>query len=165
MDRPRAGGPRVTRPDGDKPIRSGMAKRPELGASAKPVVRLEQLTKRYTLDRQIITALKDVTLNIDEGVFLAIAGPSGSGKSTLLNLIGCLDTPSAGSLWIDDENVAEQTPDQLAGLRGPTIGFIFQTFTLFPVLTAAENVEYPLLKRADISPSERRARAFRHLKL
>jgi putative ABC transport system ATP-binding protein len=132
---------------------------------ARPVVRLEKLTKLYSLDRQIVTALNKITLSIDEGVFLAIAGPSGSGKSTLLNLIGCLDTPSSGGLWIDDENVADRTPDQLASLRGRTIGFIFQTFNLFPVLTAAENVEYPLLKRTDITYSERKARVHRYLKL
>jgi putative ABC transport system ATP-binding protein len=82
-----------------------------------------------------------------------------------LNLIGCLDTPTAGRLWIDDENVADRTPDQLATLRGRTIGFIFQTFNLFPVLTAAENIEYPLLKRTDISASERKQRVYRYLRL
>jgi putative ABC transport system ATP-binding protein len=126
---------------------------------------VEQLTKQYRLDDQVMTALNGVNLNIDEGQFLAIAGPSGSGKSTLLNLIGCIDTPTSGRLWIDGENVAERTPDQLAGLRARAIGFIFQTFNLFPVLTAAENVEYPLLKRTEISAVERRQRVMRYLKL
>ena len=129
------------------------------------VVRAEQVTKQYYLDSQLITALNGVTLNIDEGVFLAIAGPSGSGKSTLLNLIGCIDTPTSGRLWIDGEDVAERTPDELASLRARTIGFVFQTFNLFPVLTAAENIEYPLLKRSDISTRERRGRVDHFLEL
>ncbi len=131
--------------------------------SARTVVRIEHVSKQYHLDGQSLTALNDVNLNIDEGVFLAIAGPSGSGKSTLLNLIGCIDTPSSGRIWIDGEDVAERTPDQLAGLRARAIGFIFQTFNLFPVLTAAENVEYPLLKRSDISAAKRRKQVLRYL--
>ena len=91
-------------------------------------------------------------------MFLAIAGPSGSGKSTLLNLIGCIDTPTSGRLWIDGEEVADAHAGPARGLRARAIGFIFQTFNLFPVLTAAENVEYPLLKRNDIDARERRAR-------
>ena len=133
--------------------------------SATTVVRIEHVTKRYAMDSQLVTALNDINLNIDEGVFLAIAGPSGSGKSTLLNLIGCIDTPSSGRLWIDGEDVAERTPDQLAGLRARAIGFIFQSFNLFPVLTAAENVEYSLLKRTDIGAAERRKRVLRYLSL
>ena len=129
------------------------------------VVRVEQVTKRYDLDGQRVTALSGVSLNIEEGVFLAIAGPSGSGKSTLLNLIGCIDTPSSGSLWIDGEDVATRTPDQLAALRARAIGFVFQTFNLFPVLTAAENVEYPLLKRSEIGMAERRDRVREYLAL
>jgi len=133
--------------------------------SAPTVVRIEHLSKHYRLDSQLVTALKDINLNIEEGVFLAIAGPSGSGKSTLLNLIGCIDTPTSGRLWIDGEDVAKRTPDQLAGLRARAIGFIFQTFNLFPVLTAAENVEYPLLKRTDIGAAERSERVLRYLSL
>ena len=83
-------------------------------------------------------------------MFLAIAGPSGSGKTTLLNLIGCIDTPTRGKIYIDDRDVSGKTPNELADLRARTIGFIFQTFNLLPVLTAAENVEYPLLQRPDI---------------
>jgi putative ABC transport system ATP-binding protein len=104
-------------------------------------------------------------VNIEEGVFLAIAGPSGSGKSTLLNLIGCIDTPTSGGVWIDGEDVAKRTPDQLAGLRARAIGFVFQSFNLFPVLTAAENVEYPLLKRSEIGASERAERVRKYLDL
>lgn len=133
-------------------------------ASAKALVRVEQVTKQYRLGSQLVTALNAINLNIDEGVFLAIAGPSGSGKSTLLNLIGCIDTPSAGRLWIDGENVAKRSPDELAELRARAIGFVFQTFNLFPVLTAAENVEYPLLKRK-MATAERKKRVEKYLGL
>jgi len=128
-----------------------------------PVVQAESVTKTYRLGTQTVSALQKVDLRIDEGVFLAIAGPSGSGKSTLLNMIGCIDTPSSGRLLIDGEDIASRTPDQLAGLRRRSIGFIFQTFNLFPVLTAAENVEYPLLRRNDIMAEERRRRVERYL--
>jgi putative ABC transport system ATP-binding protein len=129
-----------------------------------PVVRIERVTKTYTLDGQSITALDQVNLNIEAGVFLAIAGPSGSGKSTLLHLMGCIDTPTSGRILIDGEDVAMRSPDQLAGLRGRTIGFVFQSFNLFPVLTAAENVEYPLLKGA-LSQADRRERVSYYLEM
>ena len=122
------------------------------------VVRVEDVTKEYLLGEQVIRALRDVTLSIERGVFLAIAGPSGSGKTTLLNLIGCIDTPTRGKIYINDEDVSGKTADELADLRARTIGFIFQTFNLLPVLTAAENVEYPLLQRKDLSRDERRRR-------
>ncbi len=122
------------------------------------VVRVDHVSKYYLLGEQKVQALKDITLAIEPGVFLAIAGPSGSGKTTLLNLIGCIDTPSSGKIFINDHDVSGKTPDQLADLRASTIGFIFQTFNLLPVLTAAENVEYPLLQRKALSKSERRER-------
>src|SRR5690348_10366860 len=104
------------------------------------VVQLERIFKEYLLGSQPVHALRDVTLAIEEGVFLAIAGPSGSGKSTLLNLIGCIDTPTSGKIRINGVDVSGRDPDQLADLRARTIGFIFQTFNLFPVLSAYENV-------------------------
>ena len=122
------------------------------------VVRIEHVYKDYLLGEQKVQALKDITLSIEPGVFLAIAGPSGSGKTTLLNLIGCIDTPSSGRIYINDQDVSGRTPDQLADLRNRTIGFIFQTFNLLPVLSAAENVEYPLLQRSDVSAAERKKR-------
>lgn len=127
------------------------------------VVRVEHVSKTYRLGEQTVRALDDVTLSIEEGVFLAIAGPSGSGKSTLLNLIGCIDTPDAGRIEIDGKDVSGRTPDQLADLRARTIGFIFQTFNLMPVLSARENVEYPLLQLRDVSRSERQTRVARFL--
>ncbi len=122
------------------------------------VVRIENVSKFYNLGNQRVDALNDIDLIVEEGEFLAIAGPSGSGKSTLLNLIGCIDTPSSGNIYIAGKQVANHTPDQLADLRARTIGFIFQTFNLLPVLSAEENVEYPLLQFKDITKSERRER-------
>jgi putative ABC transport system ATP-binding protein len=129
------------------------------------LVQVENVSKDYMLDLQRVDALKDVTLSIEEGVFLAIAGPSGSGKSTLLNLIGCIDTPSSGRILIDGQDVSGQTPDQLADLRARTIGFVFQTFNLLPVLSAEENVEYPLLQLPELGKDERRERVAHFLKV
>ena len=120
------------------------------------VVRVEHVSREYRLGEQTVKALDDVSLQVEEGVFLAIAGPSGSGKSTLLNLIGCIDTPSSGRIEIDGRDVSNRTPDELADLRARSIGFIFQTFNLMPVLSAAENVEYPLLQLPELSRRERR---------
>lgn len=122
------------------------------------VVRVEKVFKDYLLGNQIVQALANITLDIEPGVFLAISGPSGSGKTTLLNMIGCIDKPSEGKIFINDQEVTRLSSDQLADLRSRTTGFIFQTFNLLPVLSAAENVEYPLLYRRDISKQERQQR-------
>lgn len=122
------------------------------------VVRIERVFKDYLLGEQIVQAVNDITLAIEPGVFLAIAGPSGSGKTTLLNLIGCIDKPTSGKIFLNGEDVTTKTPDELADLRARSIGFIFQTFNLLPVLSAAENVEYPLLQRRDIAADERAKR-------
>ncbi len=127
------------------------------------LVRLENVFKDYTLGEQQVQALKDISLDINSGEFLAIAGPSGSGKSTLLNLIGCIDTPSSGNIFINEQDVSGKTPDQLSDLRARTIGFIFQTFNLFPVLSAEENVEYPLLQFKELSKTERHNRIVKFL--
>jgi len=127
------------------------------------LVRLENVFKEYMLGEQRVNALIDITLSIEDGSFVAIAGPSGSGKSTILNLIGCIDTPSKGSVFVDGQDVSGKTPDQLAELRARTIGFIFQTFNLFPVLSAEENVEYPLLQLKDVRATERRERIRKYL--
>jgi putative ABC transport system ATP-binding protein len=129
------------------------------------VVRIERVFKDYMLGDQIVQALNDITLSIDSGSFLAISGPSGSGKSTMLNLIGCIDLPTTGKVFINDQDVTEMSPNQLADLRARTIGFIFQTFNLLPVLSAEENVEFPLLQRKDVSASERRKRVQYFLKV
>jgi putative ABC transport system ATP-binding protein len=122
------------------------------------VVRVERVYKDYPLGGQTVQALKDVTLAIEAHVFLAIAGPSGSGKTTLLNLIGCIDTPTRGKIFINEQDVSGKTSDELADLRAHAIGFIFQTFNLLPVLSAAENIEYPLLQRHGVSKAERQRR-------
>src|SRR6266496_4811801 len=129
------------------------------------VVRIEHVSKSYNLGNQRVEALRSVDLTIDEGDFLAIAGPSGSGKSTLLNLIGCIDIPSSGNVFIAGNRVSDQNPDQLADLRARTIGFIFQTFNLLPVLSAEENVEYPLLQFKELSVAERQQRVQRYLEV
>lgn len=129
------------------------------------VVRLEHVYKDYRLGEQKVQALTDVSLAIAAGVFLAIAGPSGSGKTTLLNLIGCIDAPTSGQIFINGDDVSGKSSDELADLRSRSIGFIFQTFNLLPVLSAVENVEYPLLHRRDMSRSERRRRTTSFLDL
>ena len=129
------------------------------------LVRIEGVTKEYQLGDQKVVALHDITLTIDEGVFLAIAGPSGSGKTTLLNIIGCIDTPSRGKVFIDDSEVTGLSANALADLRARTTGFIFQTFNLFPVLSAAENVEYPLLQLPEVSRKERQSRVDRYMSM
>jgi putative ABC transport system ATP-binding protein len=127
------------------------------------LIRVDKVSKEYRLGEQTVVALHNVSLSIEEGVFLAIAGPSGSGKSTLLNLIGCIDTPTRGRLFIDGRDTSGRTPDELAELRARTIGFIFQTFNLLPALSAEENVEYPLLQFKELDKAERRARVSRYL--
>lgn len=127
------------------------------------LVRVEGVTKQYLLGDQTVTALDDITLSFEEGVFLAIAGPSGSGKTTLLNIMGCIDIPTRGKVYIDDVEVTGRSPNALADLRARTTGFIFQNFNLFPVLTAAENVEYPLLQLPEVSREERRKRVAKFL--
>jgi len=127
------------------------------------LIRVENVSKQYRLGDQLVPALHRVSLTIEEGVFLAIAGPSGSGKSTLLNLIGCIDTPTRGRILIDGRDTSGRTPDELADLRARSIGFIFQTFNLFPVLSAEENVEYPLLQFKELDREERRARVAKFL--
>ena len=108
------------------------------------VVRVENVSKEYVLGKQRVTALKDVTLSVAEGEFLAIAGPSGSGKSTLLNLLGGLALPSAGQILIDGADITKMDESQRAAFRLQTIGIIYQTDNLIPFLTALENVMLPL---------------------
>ena len=110
-----------------------------------PAVAALDVTKDYALGRTRVSALRGVTLEVARGEFLAVAGPSGSGKSTLLNLMGCLDHPTTGRVLVGGQDVASLDDDALSDLRARRIGFIFQTFNLIPVLSALENVEFPLL--------------------
>src|SRR2546430_17742611 len=105
------------------------------------IVRLERVSKQYRLGSHHVQALNDVSFTVAAGSLLAIAGPSGSGKSTLLNLIGHIDVPTSGRVIVAGHDITGKSPDALAELRARTVGFIFQTFNLFPVLTAEENVE------------------------
>jgi len=129
------------------------------------VVRVEHVFKEYKLGNQTVQALEDISMVVAPGRFLAIAGPSGSGKTTLLNLIGCIDTPTRGDIFIGEEMVSRKTPDELADLRARTLGFVFQTFNLLPVLTAWENVEYPMLQRRDLGKKERQERVKHYLEV
>lgn len=123
------------------------------------VVSVENVTKIYRLGKTQISALTDIQMEVAEGEFVCVVGPSGSGKTTLLNLVGCLDLPTSGVVWIEDQEVAALSSNQLAELRAERIGFIFQAFNLIPVLSAAENVEFPLLQKKGLgSGKERRAR-------
>ena len=121
------------------------------------IVNVEQVTRRFPLDHNAVTALDSLSLAIDRGEFLAISGPSGSGKSTLLNLIGCIDKPTSGRILIEGTDTSRLSASETSVLRREKIGFVFQTFNLIPVFTAAENVEYPLLVQG-LSTSERRRR-------
>jgi putative ABC transport system ATP-binding protein len=129
------------------------------------LISLKNVSKEYRLGDQWVPALRNISMTIEDGVFLAIAGPSGSGKSTLLNLIGCIDTPTRGEVLIDGALVSGRTPDELANMRARMIGFVFQTFNLFPVLTAEENVEYSLLQFKELSRDERRERVDQYLRM
>ena len=124
-------------------------------------VKVEDVSKDYALGRTRVPALRGVSLEVQPGEFIAVAGPSGSGKSTLLNLIGCLDHPTSGRILIGDQDVATLRDNALSDLRSRKIGFIFQTFNLIPVLSALENVEFPLLFRKN--GSDNRARALHAL--
>ena len=119
--------------------------------------RLVDVHKEYMLGTTRVPALRGVSLAIEPGEFVAVAGPSGSGKSTLLNLVGCLDHPTSGQVYVGDVDVATLDDDALSDLRARTIGFIFQTFNLIPVLSALENVEFPLLFQGAVKDSRARA--------
>ncbi|MBI4486861.1 MAG: ABC transporter ATP-binding protein [Acidobacteria bacterium] len=118
----------------------------------------EGLTKTYTKGAVRVEALTDVTFTIEPASFVSFIGPSGSGKTTLLNLVGALDRPTTGKLLVSDTDIAGLDRRSAAVFRGRTIGFIFQEFNLIPVLTAYENVEYPLLLVQHVAPGERRRR-------
>ncbi|MEO6874477.1 MAG: ABC transporter ATP-binding protein [Opitutaceae bacterium] len=122
------------------------------------VIDIEEVTKLYTMGEEIIHALRGVSLKIHRNEYLAIMGPSGSGKSTLMNMLGCLDTPTAGRYEFNGRNVASMEDDELADIRNREIGFVFQTFNLLPRSTALANVELPLIY-AGIGPGQRRAQA------
>lgn len=125
---------------------------------AEPVIRIEGLHKSYETSAGLFPALKEVSLGIAAGEFVAIMGPSGSGKSTFMNLLGCLDKPTAGRYVLDNRDVAELGKDELALLRNRTIGFVFQGFNLLPRMSLLENVALPLIY-CGVEREERQRRA------
>jgi putative ABC transport system ATP-binding protein len=124
----------------------------------KAIVSVKDAVKNYTLGNVVVPALRGVTLDVVEGDFIAIAGPSGSGKTTLLNLIGCVDTPSSGTVEVEGKDTRKLSERQLTTLRLHTIGFIFQSFNLVSVLSVFQNVELPLLLQRQLSGQERSQR-------
>ena len=127
------------------------------------LIRLEKISRRYQMGSETVHALRQVSLGIERGEYVAIMGPSGSGKSTLMNLIGCLDTPSAGRYELNGVQVSEMDDNELAGIRNKEIGFIFQTFNLLPRSDALRNVELPLIY-AGVPAEERREVALEALR-
>jgi putative ABC transport system ATP-binding protein len=124
----------------------------------KAIVSVKDAVKNYTLGKVVVPALRGVTLEVNQGDFISIAGPSGSGKTTLLNLIGCVDTPTSGTVEVAGKNTSQLSERALTDLRLNTIGFIFQSFNLVSVLTVFQNVELPLLLQKSIGTQERRTR-------
>lgn len=109
------------------------------------LLRLEHLIKQYSQNELSVTALNDINLSVSEGEFLSIMGTSGSGKSTMLNILGCLDSPTSGSYFLDGEDVSKFNDEKLAEIRNKKIGFVFQSFHLLPKLSTLENVELPMV--------------------
>lgn len=124
----------------------------------RSLIEIDGVTKRYKLGEQIVYALNGVNLNIERGEYTALMGPSGSGKSTLMNIIGCLDSPTDGTFFLNDKEVSKMSDSALSEVRNTEIGFVFQTFNLLNRLNAIENVSLPLVY-AGIPKKEREERA------
>ena len=122
------------------------------------LIQLSEVSKTYRMGDVKVHALQETNLEIDKGEVIVILGASGSGKSTMMNLVGCLDTPTKGKIFLDEKNIARLSESKLASLRGKKIGFVFQTFNLIPNLTAVENVALPIeLQGADSYSAKKRA--------
>ncbi|HZH03542.1 MAG TPA: ABC transporter ATP-binding protein [Myxococcaceae bacterium] len=124
----------------------------------EPIVSIVNVVKEYRLGKVVVPALRGVSLEVTPGEFISVAGPSGSGKTTLLNLIGCVDTATSGTVKVGGQDTGKLSERELTRLRLHTIGFIFQSFNLVSVLTAYQNVEFPLLLQKTLSGAERKAR-------
>ena len=127
------------------------------------IIETHAISKRYVMGEEVIDALKDVTITVNKGEYVAFMGPSGSGKSTLMNIVGCLDTPSTGKYILNGQDVSEMSENELASVRNKEIGFVFQTFNLLPRQSALENVALPLIY-AGYSKKERTEIAMKTLK-
>lgn len=121
----------------------------------KLAAKLEDLTKHYVLKSETVRALRGVSFEVPEGDYVAIMGPSGSGKSTLLNLLGCLDRPTSGGMYLGEANVAKMNDNQLSHTRATRIGFVFQSYNLIQQLTVVENIEVPLYYQGKLSKADR----------
>lgn len=126
------------------------------------MIRAENIIKVYTMGQESVHALRGVSFTINRGEYVSIMGPSGSGKSTLLHVLGCLDKPSSGNLYIEGSNIKKTSENRLAEIRNQKIGFVFQRFNLLPKATALENVELPLIY-GGISTKKRREKAYHAL--
>lgn len=122
------------------------------------ILRLDHIFKDYMQDKMVVPVLKDVTLHVEKGEYVAIMGPSGSGKTTLMNIIGCLDIPTSGTYQLNGNDLKDCSDNELSDIRNQSIGFVFQTFNLLPKQTARDNVALPLLY-AGVSRKERLERA------
>jgi putative ABC transport system ATP-binding protein len=122
------------------------------------IIQLDAIKKYYEMGSSIVKALDGINLSINKGDFIAIVGPSGSGKSTMMNMVGALDLPTKGEIYLDNQNIAHMDESHLAQIRGSKIGFVFQTFNLIPTLTALENIALPMMFHG-ISKEERIERA------
>ncbi|MEO4006619.1 MULTISPECIES: ABC transporter ATP-binding protein [unclassified Flavobacterium] len=125
---------------------------------AKPIIEIKEITRDFPLGNETVYVLKGIDLTINKGEYVALMGPSGSGKSTLMNILGCLDTPTAGDYILNGKDVSKMGDDELAEIRNKEIGFVFQTFNLLPRTTALDNVALPMVY-AGYSKSERIERA------
>ena len=124
----------------------------------KNIIQFEGISRFFHVGNEVVKALREVSLTITDNEFVAIMGPSGSGKSTMMNILGCLDTPTAGKYYLNNQDVSQMSDNELAEVRNREIGFIFQTFNLLQRSTALENVMLPLIY-SGISKSERQSRA------
>ncbi|OZI09809.1 macrolide ABC transporter ATP-binding protein [Siphonobacter sp. BAB-5385] len=127
------------------------------------IIETRQIRKRYVMGTEVVEALKEITIAIEKGEYVAFMGPSGSGKSTLMNIVGCLDTPTSGSYILNGQDVSRMGENELAEIRNKEIGFVFQTFNLLPRQTALENVALPLIY-AGYSKADRIEKAMLTLK-